>query len=486
MKNLDTLPFYRRDLYFIINSVWFERIIIGVIVGNAVAMACLYFPSPGHEYEQTIEYINTACVIIFNVEFLIKFICLHCQYFSNNWNLFDFACVFLSDVGLILPLIYSDMASDVHENNEVKSIFSAFRLFRVVRLFGMIKYFKGIHHIFEALLIALPKLANVAMVLALLLFLFAVIGVNTMGQTQYALIIDRKINFRDFWHALITLVRASTGEDWNMIMHSFSLTPFQTRSIMELECFSSFRVTKYNYDEYVANGWIDHPIKCSNSMCAQVFFMVFTTLISYTILNLFIAVIFESFDDTRTSEEHDTIKRCIQLWPNYDPHLNMEVPLGDALDFIDATLRSQRAAKLEKKKNSGGGDKTSNKKAYDMWDVFGSNWHKPSYSNDYMLRVVQPKTIYAHLPLTEAVASSLYVDGDGNVRFIIAVQACIRELISEFDPVSLAELSIIDSPDIFHPNDDEQTVCRQVAAAYIQTRWLLYKWKKRQAAFEES
>ena len=52
------------------------------------------------------------------------------------------------------------------------------------------------------------------------------------------------------------------------------------------------------------------------------------------ILNLFIAVIFEGFEDSQKAEEREVVTLCVEEWRNRDPDLALTLPLEDAMAFI--------------------------------------------------------------------------------------------------------------------------------------------------------
>ena len=51
------------------------------------------------------------------------------------------------------------------------------------------------------------------------------------------------------------------------------------------------------------------------------------------ILNLFIAVIFEGFEDSQKAEEREVVTLCVEEWRKRDPDLAMTLPLEDAMAF---------------------------------------------------------------------------------------------------------------------------------------------------------
>lgn len=80
--------------------------------------------------------------------------------------------------------------------------------------------------------------------------------------------IDSNVNFKSFYLSMMTLFRASTGESWNGIMH---------------DCYSGEGILAYFY-------WT-----------------VFQLMSFFIFMNVFIAVIGESFDDNQATEDENDI-----------------------------------------------------------------------------------------------------------------------------------------------------------------------------------
>ena len=77
---------------------------------------------------------------------------------------------------------------------------------------------------------AIPEMANVAGLLFLGLYIYAILGVFLFAETKLSNA-NYHANFRNFGYALLTLFRMSTGENWNDIMADAA----RTRSI-EFDC----------------------------------------------------------------------------------------------------------------------------------------------------------------------------------------------------------------------------------------------------------
>ena len=66
---------------------------------------------------------------------------------------------------------------------------------------------------------SIPEMINVGTLLALFLFLFAVLGVYLFAEVKLQTGLNRHANFQTFHSAVITLFRMSTGEGWQEIMY---------------------------------------------------------------------------------------------------------------------------------------------------------------------------------------------------------------------------------------------------------------------------
>ena len=103
---------------------------------------------------------------------------------------------------------------------------------------------------------------NVGIVLCLLLFLYAVLGVGLFGKVRYYNDHNEQANFRNFGSGIITLVRSMTGEGWNFLMHDLSRSKFFFETYLDIPCETDMAITAENYDELLRLGYIDNPYQC--------------------------------------------------------------------------------------------------------------------------------------------------------------------------------------------------------------------------------
>jgi hypothetical protein len=111
-------------------------------------------------------------------------------------------------------------------------------------------------------------------------------------------------NFQSFGGALLTLFRMSTGESWHELMYDCA----RSRTIT-FEC-----KTIQTYDELQEDG----VQGCGSPIAAYTYFISFMVVVSFIFLNLFIAIILESFNTTQDEEGmtvgEDTITKFKKFW----------------------------------------------------------------------------------------------------------------------------------------------------------------------------
>ena len=89
-------------------------------------------------------------------------------------------------------------------------------------MFKLLKRNKSLKVIFDTFLVTLPGLANVGGLLILLLYIYAILGLNLFATVQLSGDLDLYINFQSIGKSMLTLYRVSTGENWQNVMHGLS------------------------------------------------------------------------------------------------------------------------------------------------------------------------------------------------------------------------------------------------------------------------
>jgi hypothetical protein len=329
LTHLENLSAPRRGAYFLVSSSKFENFIMACILGNTGVMAMQTFPSweltmPG--YTSTVTTSTLIFNIIFIIEAALKIFALRANYFSDYWNDFDFSCV--------AAAIFAYIARSLGYN--LGTAMSAIRLFRIARLFRLLRFLKGLNKLFNAFLDSIPKLTNVALVLLLMLLLFSLMGMNMFGKVHWHSPHDVHANFSNFPRALLTLLRCMTGEGWNEIMHSVMHTEDYFGPTLLAPCVYDLEITADTWRSQLFEKCIyERPIECGPPVFAVLFFILYTCLLTFVILNLFVAVVLEGFDGDSGGDEQIIVEKCCEVWRRYDENLTMMIPMMSAAPFIE-------------------------------------------------------------------------------------------------------------------------------------------------------
>jgi len=153
--------------YLAHKSSHFEWFITLVIVLNTIAMCMEFYGAPA-KYMYVLYVFNLVFVVIFTIEAIIKLIGLGPRYyFYIDWNKFDFSIVVVSLVS------ESPFLGNIN--------LTAFRIIRVARLLRMIKTSKKLQDLLRTLYLALNNIANVGILFMLIIFVYAVAGMDIFG-----------------------------------------------------------------------------------------------------------------------------------------------------------------------------------------------------------------------------------------------------------------------------------------------------------------
>eukprot|EP01060_Flectonema_neradi_P039515 TRINITY_DN8729_c1_g1_i1.p1 TRINITY_DN8729_c1_g1~~TRINITY_DN8729_c1_g1_i1.p1 ORF type:complete len:1398 (+),score=173.25 TRINITY_DN8729_c1_g1_i1:148-4341(+) len=280
----------------IVKWKYFEVCIHIIIVINFAIIATEHYDQ-SEVWDAIQAFTNIFFVSLFALEAFVKIMaCGPAGYFAQSWNRFDFAVLLLCIVSLII--------TEVGQNGP-GTIFSLFRVLRLARVFRLIKGAKSINMLLKTLFLALPTMFNVSSILLLIFVVYAAVGVRLFGRASRGEAITRNANFEEFGTSIMTLVRVATGEGWQQLLADYRRDP--------PEC-----------DPHL-DGCVSQPL-------AIIFFVSFMLSGMYILLNLFIAVILDSFDEVvKEAREEGVIckadmRHFKKSWKKYDPELVYTIP----------------------------------------------------------------------------------------------------------------------------------------------------------------
>eukprot|EP00049_Salpingoeca_infusionum_P014061 m.261974 g.261974 ORF g.261974 m.261974 type:complete len:2012 (+) comp15585_c0_seq2:444-6479(+) len=279
--------------YDIAETAWFEVTILVLIGLNMVALMLEHYDAT-QGFQMAALIINIVFTCLFLLEAILKLLAYKLHYFSSGWNTFDFSIVVVSVVGMVFDLVSTSFPIS-------PTILRVLRILRVVRILRVIRAAQGIRDLLLTLLLTLPALFNVATLLFLIMFIFAILGMSAFGNVVENGTITEFANFRTFGNAMILLFRVSTSAGWNDVLESVAVQP-------------PFCDQTYND---LPNG------NCGNRIVAQVYFSSFVVLAFLIIINMYIAVILENLSMISAREgitiTSDDIDKFYARWALYDP-----------------------------------------------------------------------------------------------------------------------------------------------------------------------
>jgi len=187
-------------LYAVINDTFFDVIVTLCIILNTVFLAIEH-----HGMSEDLQYVldlgNKVFTTFFLFEAILKLAALSKEYFANGWNIFDLVIVVASllDLGL--------------ESVDGISVMRGMRLMRVLKL---AQSWTTMKVLLSIIISTLGALGNLTFILLIVIYIFAVLGMQLFGKDYTA---DNfypdpipRWNFTDFFHSFMMIFRILCGE----------------------------------------------------------------------------------------------------------------------------------------------------------------------------------------------------------------------------------------------------------------------------------
>ncbi|XP_034147372.1 sodium channel protein type 4 subunit alpha isoform X3 [Esox lucius] len=237
------------------------------IVLNTLFMALEHYPMTD-EFNNVLSVGNLVFTVIFTAEMVFKLIAMDPYfYFQQGWNIFDgiIVCLSLMELGL----------------SNVEGL-SVLRSFRLLRVFKLAKSWPTLNTLIKIIGNSVGALGNLTLVLAIIVFIFAVVGMQLFGK-----------NYQD---CVCKISKDCTLPRWHMkdFFHSFLIV---------------FRV--------LCGEWIETMWDCmevaGQPLCILVFMLVMV-IGNLVVLNLFLALLLSSFSsDNLSAPDEDGEMNNIQV-----------------------------------------------------------------------------------------------------------------------------------------------------------------------------
>ncbi|XP_053546018.1 sodium channel protein type 2 subunit alpha-like isoform X9 [Bombina bombina] len=254
------------------------------IVLNTLFMAMEHYPMTD-EFSYVLSVGNLVFTGIFTAEMVFKLIALDpYYYFQEGWNIFD---------GIIVSLSLMELGLANVEG------LSVLRSFRLLRVFKLAKSWPTLNMLIKIIGNSVGALGNLTLVLAIIVFIFAVVGMQLFGKSYKECVCKisedcelPRWHMNDFFHSFLIVFRVLCGE------------------------------------------WIETMWDCmevaGQTMCLIVFMLVMV-IGNLVVLNLFLALLLSSFSsDNLTATDDDNEMN------------NLQIAVGriqNGIDFVKKTMR---------------------------------------------------------------------------------------------------------------------------------------------------
>ena len=226
----------RQQVTDLVESRVFQRSIILVIVLNGITLGLETSETLVTEYGTVLHAIDRVILAVFVGELVLRLYAHRWRFFTDPWSVFDL---------LVIAISLAPAAGSL-------SVLRALRILRAMRLISAVP---GMKRVVGGLLAAMPGMASIVMLLALVNYVGAVLATELYGPTT-------PTHFGNLARSLFTLFQVMTGEAW----------PDIAREVMS-----------------------DHPT-------AWIFFVVYILVSTFVVLNLFTAVVVSAMEPERREE----------------------------------------------------------------------------------------------------------------------------------------------------------------------------------------
>ncbi|KAM9233019.1 sodium channel protein type 5 subunit alpha-like [Leptosomus discolor] len=315
------LNVFQGVLFDIVSHKAFDVTVVTFICLNMVVMMA---ENNQNSIKDVLNKINYFFVAVFTGECVIKILALRHYFFTSGWNIFDLAVVVLSLVSIGV--------AEGFQSSFSPTLLRIFRLARIGRILRLIRKARGIRTLLFALLMSLPALFNIGLLLFLVMFIYAIVGMTNFACVGWEGGIDNIFNFQTFDSSILCLFQITTSAGWDGLLVPLLKGPNS--------CAPNLNLT----DEQKNN--------CTNKAVGILFFVSYVIISFLIVVNMYIAVILENFsvatEESTDPLSEDDFDMFYETWGKFDPQATQFIEYSALSDFADALADPLRIPKPNK------------------------------------------------------------------------------------------------------------------------------------------
>lgn len=170
----------------------FQRVIIGLIVFNAVILGLETYPAVVARFGPGLEAVNAVVVAVFVLELVLRIYAYGWRFFRSGWNIFDFVVV----IAALVP---------------ASSTSAALRLLRLLRVFRLLSAVRSMRMVIGALAASIPGILSMGGLFLMVMYVFAIASTTLFAP------LDPQ-HYGDLGSTFTSLYRIVIGDGWSDVV----------------------------------------------------------------------------------------------------------------------------------------------------------------------------------------------------------------------------------------------------------------------------
>jgi voltage-gated sodium channel len=244
-------------------------------------------------------------VAIYLIEAGLKLVFYGMDYFADGWNRYEF----ITATGLFLMTIICASVEHISPGATIVLL-----LFRIMKLVVLVRHFSVLKKMWEVFMLALPSVITITLLLLVVMYIFAVIGIFLFQGVKLQDTLNFNNNFQTSFNAFIAIYKMATCDAWLELMYDAGRDRTQY-----FDC-----VYYPTYSDVLANG--GEVVGCGVPY-STIFCVIVIIVVVMVFLNTFIAVVVGSLleisKDSESALSDASLAKFLEVWKVHDPKVKL-------------------------------------------------------------------------------------------------------------------------------------------------------------------
>ena len=166
-----------------------------------------------------------------------------------------------------------------------------------------------------------------------MIFIFAAVGNRLFAKVMLSEPLNQTKNFQSFGSSFITLIISMTGEGWYEFVGALA----KNRAV-DFDC-----LDEPTFEDYKQNNL--ETLGCGHSATAYTFFVLYIFIVGLILVNLFIAVTLQGFNDVQREDScrvsDEMLIKYINIWTDLDPDGTGYIHISEVGKFFKSLIQQK-------------------------------------------------------------------------------------------------------------------------------------------------